>query len=258
MPVRSDGRREPVGAQPGRAHRVQPAEQFGVRHRVPHRALPAVDRHMGVQPLPQPARHRLQQRLRRRPRVRSAIWQTPADTWPARAGSRPAGGPPRARAAATGRPSRPSPRPRSACPSSIGSPRSAASRTLAGEVQATIDLGPRRASRPAPPTGAGTTGTSRKPNRSPSAATRRLAQPAQQQIERLRERRSRTPPGRRRTPPGRPRGRRGPRPARTARRRSGAAARPARRAPPDGRWAARSPPCRPGSAGCGRAAARPG
>ena len=143
MPGALGGRREPVGAQPGRAHRVQPAEQFGVRRagRASRACRPSTVT-WASRPCLQPARHRLQQRLRR---VRRA--------GPRSGHARPTHGPRRAissgrtarRArvpAATGRPSRPSPRRRQCMPSSIGSPRSAASRTLAGEVQATTTSGP--------------------------------------------------------------------------------------------------------------------
>ncbi len=54
-------------------------------------------------------------------------------------------------------------------PSSIGSPRSAASRTLAGEVQATTTSGP--GAQLSASDGLGTTATSRKSNRSPVPAT---------------------------------------------------------------------------------------
>ncbi|CAM5232832.1 hypothetical protein SGLAM104S_04367 [Streptomyces glaucescens] len=55
-------------------------------------------------------------------------------------------------------------------PSSIGSPRSAAVRTPAGEVQATSTSGPPVCVRDSD--GLGTTGTSRKAYRSPEASTR--------------------------------------------------------------------------------------
>ncbi|CAM5558083.1 hypothetical protein SMICM304S_01815 [Streptomyces microflavus] len=61
-------------------------------------------------------------------------------------------------------------------PSSIGSARPAASRTLFGEVHATITSGPDVPTAPAAPSSSssarGTTATSRKPNRSPRPATR--------------------------------------------------------------------------------------
>ncbi|CAM5502139.1 hypothetical protein SALBM217S_05794 [Streptomyces griseoloalbus] len=59
------GRGEPVGAQPRGAHRVQPAQQLGVGQRVAHPPLPAVHRHVCLQPLFKPAGHRLQQDLGR-------------------------------------------------------------------------------------------------------------------------------------------------------------------------------------------------
>ncbi len=141
MPVRSDGRREPVGAQPracppGAARRAVRCTPAGPASRGRGRP-PSHGRRGPASASPASPSSSVSTASVRR----SAIWQTPADTWAAPAissGERPAA---RAcvRHSATISAFSSSP---TCIPSSIGSPRSAASRTLDGEVQATMTSGP--------------------------------------------------------------------------------------------------------------------